>query len=375
MLKIGVLNECTDSEKRVSLVPGDVKKLCDRNVQVVIQSGAGSGSLHSDSEYRDAGAEVTGSEQTVFDSSDIIVMLQRPDDHQVSMIRENTVLIGSIYPYRFAELLKKIAERGATAFSMELLPRITRAQSMDILSSQSSVAGYRAAVIGAFWSPRLMPMLTTAAGTVRPAAVLVIGAGVAGLMAIATARRLGATVTAYDVRKSAGEDVRSLGAKFLEFTIDAVGEGGYARELTEDERGKEREILEEAILQSDLIITTAGVPGKKAPVIISGHVVRNLKQGTVIVDIAAESGGNCELTKPGEIVQEGSIKIIGPVNPPSEVPVNASQMYSRNMLSFLSVLVDDAGKLVDPDADEILNACLLCRNGEIMDFQNTGGKR
>lgn len=375
-LTVGILAEVQNGESRVAVVPEDAAKLVSRGMKIIIQSGAGVASLFSDDDYIRAGAAIATDRSEVLFNSEIVLMLQRPSYDDLRMMKQGTVVAGSIYPVRFPELVQRLAEEGVTAFSLELMPRTTRAQSMDILSSQSSVAGYRAAVTGAFHSKRFMPMLTTAAGTVRPASVLVIGAGVAGLMAIATCRRLGASVTAYDVRKPAGEDVRSLGAKFLDTGIDATGTGGYARELTEDERQKEKMVLEEALLASDIVITTAGVPGKKAPMIISGDTVSRMKRGAIIVDITAESGGNCELTEPGRITDTGRVKIIGLENAPSEVPVNASQMYSRNMREFLSILVDEAGNIVRPESDDLLTACLVCTGGRITyDRLNGGGAK
>lgn len=375
MLNIGIINECSDNEKRVALVPGDITGLKKKGLTVIIESGSGIGSLISDDEFVQSGAYVVASSEEVLKTTDIVLMLQRPDEASLQHLKDGQIIVGSIYPLRFAELVKKLASAKTTTFSLELIPRITRAQSMDVLSSQSSVAGYRAAISGAYWCKRFMPMLTTAAGTVRPASVLVIGAGVAGLMAIATSRRLGASVTAYDVRKAAGDDVRSLGAKFLEFGVDAVGEGGYARELTDEEKKKESDILENAIINSDLIITTAGVPGKIAPVIIRKETLQKMKRGTVIVDVVAESGGNCELTRAGEIVDTGNVMIIGPLNPPAEVPVNASQMYSRNLVSFLSVLIDSSGNTVDPAQDDILRQCMLCTDGKITFEPLSGGEK
>ncbi len=346
-------------ERRVAIVPEDVSKLTSRHIRLLIQSGAGEGSFFPDSQYASTGVEIIKERNEVILLSDVLVMLGRPTEEDVNTARQGTVFVGMIMPSLNHDLANLIAVKKLVAHSLELLPRTSRAQSMDVLSSQSSVAGYRAAVVGAFHSPRIMPMLSTAAGTIRPAKVLVIGAGVAGLMAISTARRMGASVTAYDVRKAAGEDVRSLGANFLELGIDAVGTGGYARELSADEKEKERMLLEEAIVNSDLIITTAGVPGKKAPLIITRRMVGIMKGGSVIVDITAESGGNCELTRAGDTLEYHGVKVIGLSNAQSEAQVNASQMYSRNMLSFLSVLISADGIIVDPNKDELLKSTLV----------------
>lgn len=364
-ITLGIVNEMSETENRVAIVPEDAKKLMSKNFKVVVESKLGLGAGYQDSDYLSAGCEIVNERSTVLSRSDIIVMLSRPRSEDIGMIKKDAIVVGLFFPLRFQDLLLEAAKAGLCAFSLELLPRTTRAQSMDVLSSQAAVAGYRAAVVGAYNTPRLMPMLTTAAGTVKPANVLVIGAGVAGLMAVATAKRLGAAVIAYDVRRAAGDDVRSLGAKFLEVGINAEGAGGYARELTEEEKEKEKAILEEAIVASDLIITTAGVPGKKAPMVISAKTVNKMKHGSVIVDITAESGGNCELTQPGKIIIVNSVTIIGSVNPQSDVPVNASQMYSRNVTSFLSILIDSNGNIVDPEKDDLLKACMICKSSTV----------
>ena len=364
-ISIGVLNETSENENRVALVPEDTKKLVSKNLEVLVQSGGGIRAGFQDSEYGAAGCIVLDGRSEILSRADLTIMLGRPEIKDLLNFKEKSTVVGQIYPLRFQSLAQELAKSGLRVYSLELLPRTSRAQSMDVLSSQSAVAGYRATIIGAYHSPRLMPMLTTAAGTVKPANVLVIGAGVAGLMAIATSRRLGASVTAYDVRRAAGEDVRSLGAKFLEVGLDAVGGGGYARELTAEEKNKEKEILEAAIVSSDVIITTAGVPGKKAPKIVSSEVVSKMKSGSVIVDVMAESGGNCELTQQGKIIVHNGVKIVGSVNPQSDVPTNSSQMYSRNVLSFLSILIGQDGNFVGPEKDELLAACMICTDGKL----------
>ncbi|MGC8561697.1 MAG: NAD(P) transhydrogenase subunit alpha [Thermoplasmata archaeon] len=364
-ITIGILKEITENERRVALAPDEAKRLISRQMQVLVQSGAGSEAGFRDEDYASVGCKVLPSREDVISGADLITMLGRPDSQDVKSIKENSTIIGQIYPLRYPSLVEEMASKRLRVYSLELLPRTTRAQSMDVLSSQSAVAGYRAGIIGAYNLPRLMPMLTTAAGTVKPANVLVIGAGVAGLMAIATAKRLGAAVTAYDVRKAAGDDVRSLGAKFLELGVNAEGAGGYARELTEEEKLKEKEMLEAAIVSSDLIITTAGVPGKKAPMVISADTISKMKPGSIIVDAMAESGGNCALTQQGKVVEHNGVKIIGSINPQSDVPINASQMYSRNVFSFLSILIDKDGNFIDPSKDELLSACMICTDGNV----------
>ena len=364
-ISIGILNETTENERRVAIVPDEAKRLTSRQMQVMVQAGAGLGAGFQDQDYVTAGCKVESNRGDVISGANLIVMLGRPDTGDINGIKENSTIIGQIFPLRYPSLVEEMARKKLRVYSLELLPRTTRAQSMDVLSSQSAVAGYRAAIIGAYNLPRLMPMLTTAAGTVKPANVLVIGAGVAGLMAIATAKRLGAAVTAYDVRKAAGDDVRSLGAKFLELGVNAEGAGGYARELTEEERMKEKEMLEAAVISSDLIITTAGVPGKKAPVVVSEDTISKMRPGSIIVDAMAESGGNCALTQQGKTVEHNGVKIIGSVNPQSEAPINASQMYSRNVFSFLSILIDKEGNFIDPSKDELLSACMICSDGNV----------
>ena len=364
-ISIGILKETTENERRVAIVPDEAKRLTSRQMQVMVQAGAGLGAGFQDQDYVTAGCKVESNRGDVISGANLIVMLGRPDSGDINSIKENSTIIGQIFPLRYPSLVEEMARKKLRVYSLELLPRTTRAQSMDVLSSQSAVAGYRAAIIGAYNLPRLMPMLTTAAGTVKPANVLVIGAGVAGLMAIATAKRLGAAVTAYDVRKAAGDDVRSLGAKFLELGVNAEGAGGYARELTEEERMKEKEMLEAAVISSDLIITTAGVPGKKAPVVVSEDTISKMRPGSIIVDAMAESGGNCALTQQGKTVEHNGVKIIGSVNPQSEAPINASQMYSRNVFSFLSILIDKEGNFIDPSKDELLSACMICSDGNV----------
>ncbi|MGC8645573.1 MAG: NAD(P) transhydrogenase subunit alpha [Thermoplasmata archaeon] len=368
------MNETSDNENRVALVPEDAKKLVAKGLQVLVQSGSGARAGFSDSDYSASECTVMQSRDEILSRANLLIMLGRPEDRDVPKLKKDSVVLGLIYPSRYQSLAEELARNGLTVYSLELLPRTTRAQSMDVLSSQSAIAGYRAAIIGAFYLPRVMPMLTTAAGTVRPANVLVIGAGVAGLMAIATAKRLGASVTAYDVRKAAGDDVRSLGAKFLDLGINAVGAGGYARELTEEERRKEKEMVDAAVAASDLLITAAGVPGRKAPIVVTKETISRMKPGSVIVDIMAEFGGNCELTQAGKVIEHNGVRIIGAINPQSEEPINASQMFSRNIFSFLSVLIGQDGSLVDPEKDDLLSACLICTGGKITHPGLKGGK-
>jgi len=362
---IGVIRE-PGNEKRVALVPEVVQRLIRMKLNVLMESGAGKSAFYEDTEFAQAGARITGQRNEVLSGSDIIASVQPPLPQDVRNMREGMQLVGFIYPSRNTESVAAMSARGMTVFALELLPRITRAQGMDALSSQSTVAGYKAALMAADYSPKLLPMLTTAAGTVRPASVLVLGAGVAGLMAVATAKRLGANVVAYDVRRAAGEQVRSLGAKFLELQIDAEGSGGYARELTPEEKAMEQQMVEKALSDADAVITTANVPGRRAPLLISKEMVSKMKAGSVIIDMAAESGGNCELTRPGETVVSGDVTIIGPVNLPGEIPFHASQMYARNILSFLQLLVDKDGNPVSDLSDEILKGCMLMQKGTVV---------
>lgn len=362
MTILGVPKEYAGNESRVSIIPDAVPKLKKLGLDVVVESGAGNGSYFTDEMYRDYGAIVEGDRNALFQSSDIIGTVQHPRVEDLSQMKKGTILIGLLFPERNRELIRAAESNGIVSFSLDKLPRTTRAQSMDVLTSQSSVSGYVGAVIAAANSPKLMPMLTTAAGTVKPSRVLVLGAGVAGLMTIATSRRLGAMVTAYDVRKAAEDDVRSLGAKFLDLGIEASSTGGYARELTQEEKDEQQKLLVNAMVDSDVIITTASVPGRKAPVLISRQAVAQMRPGTLIVDLSADSGGNCELTKAGETVQLNGVSIIGVENPPSHMPVNASEMYSRNITAFLQLIVKD-GTIDHSYKDELLEASMVSGPG------------
>jgi H+-translocating NAD(P) transhydrogenase subunit alpha len=363
---IGVPKETTAGEHRVALVPESVGRLVKGGATLRVQAGAGAAAFYPDTEYRSAGAEVVPDAAGLLSSADILLKVQPPQPAEIAALRPGTVTVGFLNPSRNLEMVSRLRDAGVTAFAMELLPRITRAQSMDALSSQATVAGYRAALLAAERVPKFLPMLTTAAGTIRPARVLVLGAGVAGLMAVATAKRLGAVVEAYDVRRAAGEQVRSLGAKFLELAINAEGSGGYARELTDEEKVQERAMVEKAVGEADAVITTANVPGRRAPRLVTKEMVGRMRPGSVVVDLAAESGGNCELTRPGESVESAGVSILGPVNLPSELPYHASQMYSRNLQAFLGLLVGADGTLTKDFSDEILQASLLVHQGRVV---------
>lgn len=360
---LGIPKEIAEDENRVSVVPDSVKKLGNQGIEVMVQSGAGEGAYFTDEHYRANGATVVKSREELFHSSNIVGTVQCPNSGDIGNMSEESILVGLLSPESNSHIIEVAASRGVTSFSLDRMPRTTRAQSMDVLTSQSSVSGYVGAILAAVNSPRLMPMLTTAAGTVKPSKVLVLGAGVAGLMTIATLRRLGAVVTAYDVRKPAREDVRSLGAKFLNLDIEASTTGGYARELTKEEKEKQQELLEKAMTDSDVIITTASVPGRKAPLLIPGESVEKMVPGTVIIDLSADSGGNCELTKRGKVVEyHNGVKIIGVANPASRMPVNASEMYSRNMVAFLELIVKD-GTIDQSFSDELLKSCRVMETG------------
>ena len=364
-VSVGVLRETVPGERRVALVPETVKRLAKQGVQVAIETGAGSAAFYPDEEYVTAGAQLRPDRAAVLASSAVVPTVQPPDAAVVTASRPGTVFLGFMNPGRDLEGARRLRDGGFTAFAMELVPRISRAQAMDALSSQATVAGYEAALMAARQCPRFFPMLTTAAGTIRPARVLILGAGVAGLMAIATARRLGALVEAYDVRRAAGEQVRSLGAKFLELAINAEGQGGYARELTAEEKAKEQEMVSSAVAQADVVITTANVPGRRAPLLVRKETVARMRPGAVIVDLAAESGGNCELTRPGERVDVHGVTVLGPSNLPSELAHHSSEMYSRNLSAFLALLVGPDGTLVTDYSDEILAGSLFVHGGEV----------
>ena len=365
-VRIGVPTEVSPGEKRVALVPEVVQHLTKAGVEVVVEAGAGAGSRYPDASYAAAGAQVVSDRAQVFGTSAVVLKVQPPNVDEVALMKPGTVVVALMNASRNLDGVAKMRDAKLVAFALELLPRITRAQSMDVLSSQATVAGYRCVLIGASLCPKFLPMLTTAAGTIRPSKVLVLGAGVAGLMAIATAKRMGAVVEAYDVRRAAGEQVRSLGAKFLELQINAEGSGGYARELTDDEKKQEQAMLAKAVGEADVIITTAAIPGRKAPLLVRKEMVATMRPGAVLVDLAAESGGNCELTKPGENVVLDGVTIAGPLNLPSQLPFHASQMYAKNLESFLTLLITKEHGLVTDYSDEILAASLLVSNGTVM---------
>jgi NAD(P) transhydrogenase subunit alpha len=364
-MKLGVPNQSAEGEKRVALVPDTAKKLAGRGVETVVESGAGKLSHIPDSAYTDAGATV-GSAQDAW-GAQVVAVVRAPTPEQIRQLERGTVLIGFLAPLPAADTTRALADQGVTSFAVEAIPRISRAQSMDALSSQASLAGYRAVLIAAEELPRFFPMLTTAAGTIKPASVLVLGAGVAGLQAIATAKRLGALVTAFDVRSVVKEQIESLGARFLDLKLEADGEGagGYAKELAEDQQQRQREALAAAATKFDVAITTAQIPGRRAPLLLNEQAVKNMKPGSVIVDLAGESGGNCELTEPGQTVERHGVKIVAPTNLPGEMPDHASQLYARNVNSLLELMVKD-GNLELNFEDEVIAGACITRGGEIV---------
>jgi NAD(P) transhydrogenase subunit alpha len=361
-VNVGVPKETEPGERRVALVPDAVARIAAAGFDVLVERGAGEPAFFGDEAYADAGARLVAS---VFPEADAIVKVQKPSPQEIASLRQGTVLIGFLQPLTDEETIRRLGERGVTAFAMESIPRITRAQSMDALSSQSTVAGYKGALLAAERLPRFFPMLMTAAGTVTPAKVLVLGAGVAGLQAIATAHRLGAVVTGYDVRPAVKEQVESLGASFLD--VGVVGEetaGGYARELSPEEQQRQQEALEQRIPDYDVVITTALVPGRPAPRLIPASAVAAMRPGSVIVDLAAETGGNCELTEPGEEVEREGVTIIGFTNLPSSMPAHASQLYSRNVTALLTHLAP-GGELKLDFEDEITAGACVTRREEV----------
>jgi NAD(P) transhydrogenase subunit alpha len=361
---IGVPAESASLERRVALVPDVVRKLAARNVEVTVAAGAGAAAIIPDSLYEEAGAKLVDAAGAW--SAPLVVKVAPPSAEEAAQMTRGAVIIAFLNPLGSPVATRALAAAGVTAFAMESIPRISRAQSMDALSSQSNVAGYRAALLGAQHLGRFFPMLMTAAGTIPPARVLVLGAGVAGLQALATARRLGAQTTGYDVRPEVAEQVRSLGAGWLDLGIEAAGEGGYARELTDAEKAAQQQALTDAIKGFDVVITTALVPGRPAPKLVTAEAVEGMRAGSVIVDLAGESGGNCELTKPGEVSVAHDVTIVSPLNLPSEMPEHASALYARNVLALLELMLDESGELALNFDDEIIAGACIVRDGEIV---------
>ena len=361
-IKIGVPKEVREGEHRVALVPDIVNRLAKQDIQVSLETGAGALAGYTDDYY--ANAEIAASSAEILGKSDICLTVNPATSEQIEQLREGSILIGYLNPHSDLERFNKLKAKKISAFSMELIPRISRAQAMDALSSQASIAGYKAVLLASNLLGKFFPMLTTAAGTIRPSKVLVIGAGVAGLQAIATARRLGAIVEGYDVRAAVKEQVESLGAKFVDIEIKAEGDGGYARELTDEERQQQQAILAKHVAAADVVVSTAAIPGRPSPLIINTQMVEGMRGGSVIVDLAAEGGGNCELTKIDETVLHNGVKIYGPANVPSMLGNHASELYAKNLLNFLELLIQDGAINIDLE-DEILSASLITHGGEI----------
>ena len=363
-MRVGVPKETLPGERRVALIPETARGLVKANLQVAIEAGAGAEAFFSDAAYIDAGANLTDAATAL--ACDAVLKVQPPTRDEVARLRAGAVLISFLQPSSNADVIAGLAKQQVSAFSLDLVPRISRAQSIDALSSQANVGGYKAVLLAADHLPKFFPLLMTAAGTIAPAHVLVLGAGVAGLQAIATARRLGAVVEAYDVRPAVKDEVHSLGATFLELPLEAQeGAGGYAREQSEDFLRRQRELIGDRVAASDVVITTAAVPGRKAPILVTADMVRRMRTGSVIVDLAAETGGNCELTKPGEIIDASGVTIDGTRNLPSTMPVHASQLYSKNVSTLLLLMVKDGALALD-FTDEILKGACVTHGGEIV---------
>ena len=356
---IGVVRESGEGERRVALVPKAVAGLVSKGLNVLVEAGAGAPALLPDELYTDAGATIGDAW-----SADVVVKVAPPTDDEVARLRSGQTLIGFLAPRNSDTKIPALQQAGVQAFALEAIPRISRAQAMDALSSQANVAGYKAVLLAASEATRFFPMLTTAAGTVKPATVLVLGVGVAGLQALATAKRLGARTTGYDVRPEVADQVRSVGAQWLDLGIDAAGEGGYARELTDEERAQQQKALEKAITGFDVVITTALVPGRPAPRLVTAEAVKGMAVGSVIVDLAAETGGNCELTEPGRTVVRHDVTISAPLNLAATMPEHASELYSKNITALLDLLVSH-GRLAPDFTDEVVHAaCVTRAHGE-----------
>jgi NAD(P) transhydrogenase subunit alpha len=370
-VRIGVPKETAAGEHRVALVPEVVSKLQAKGLDVVVQADAGADAMLTDAAFTEAGAHIASDAAEVW-QSDVVVTIAPPDPEAIRGLGSGSILIGFLAPLTSPQTTRALADAKATAFAMEAIPRISRAQAMDALSSQSNVAGYRAALLGAEEMGRFYPMLMTAAGTIPPAKVLVLGVGVAGLQAIATAKRLGARTTGYDVRPEVAEQVESLGAQWLDLGVEASGEGGYARELTDEERAQQQQALTDAIKGFDVVITTALVPGRPAPKLVTAEAVEGMKPGSVIVDLAGEAGGNCELTEPGRTVVRHDVKIVSPLNLPATMAEHASQLFARNVQALLELFVSEDGTLQLDFDDEIVKGACIVRDGEIV---NPGAKK
>jgi H+-translocating NAD(P) transhydrogenase subunit alpha len=359
-VRLAVLSERSAGERRVALTPDAVTRLAPRGLEVAVETGAGAASGISDGAYAEAGAEVLDDRQGLLRSAEGLLAFGAPGDEELELLRPGALLIAFLQPLRDPERAERIAAMGLTAFSMDAIPRVTRAQRMDALSSQSTAAGYAAVIAAAALLPRFFPMLMTAAGTVPPAKVLVLGAGVAGLQAIATSRRLGAVVSAFDTRPVVKEQVESLGASFVELELEAGGEDtrGYATELSEEQHAAEQQLVARHVAESDVVITTALIPGRPAPLLIPAEAVAAMRPGSVIIDLAAEAGGNCELTSPGQTVRHRGVAVVGMNDGPAQVAFHASQMYGRNLGALLELLVVDGELRIDPEDEIVADACI-----------------
>jgi NAD(P) transhydrogenase subunit alpha len=365
-MKIALVKEIEVGENRVALIPDTVARLVKQGLEIWVENGAGEASFFSDRAYEEAGATLVSDPGKLWAEADVIVKVGIPKDDEINQMREGSTLISFLSPLGKPEVAQKLANRQVTAFSMELIPRTSRAQSMDALSSQAGVAGYKAVLIAAAALPKFFPMLTTAAGTIKPSKVFILGAGVAGLQAIATARRLGAMVEAFDIRPAVKEEVQSLGAKFVEVDIqeDTVAEGGYAKEVSDTAKQRTQEVIAEHVKQSDVVITTAQVPGKKAPLLVTEEMVQQMSPGSVIVDLAAEQGGNCAVTEAGKDIVRHGVTVIGPINVPASMPTHASQMYAKNISTLLQYLVKE-GQVQLNFEDDIVDSTCITHAGEI----------
>ncbi|MDQ7016232.1 MAG: Re/Si-specific NAD(P)(+) transhydrogenase subunit alpha [Gammaproteobacteria bacterium] len=361
-IKIAVLKETVADERRVALDPSVVSRLKKMGAEILLETGAGDPAYFTNDSYGDA--HLVENAAAALKEADILLRVQPPSEAEIAQLKSGSLLISHIYAHQNQALVKALQANNITCMAMELIPRITRAQAMDSLSSQATVAGYKAVLMAASLVPRFFPMLTTAAGTIRPSKVVVIGAGVAGLQAIATARRLGAQVEAYDIRPAAREQVESLGAKMIDTGVNAEGEGGYARELTDEEKQQQADVLAQHLAKADAVISTAAIPGRPAPKIISTAMVDGMKPGAVIVDLAAETGGNCELTEAGKTIHYKSKILHGPLNIASEAPFHASEMYAKNLLNLLTLMIEEGELKIDFD-DDVIKGCLLTHEGKI----------
>ncbi|MCG2590874.1 Re/Si-specific NAD(P)(+) transhydrogenase subunit alpha [Rhodohalobacter sulfatireducens] len=365
---VGVCKETQENEKRVALTPEGAEKLISLGLEILIEKDAGVASSYTDEQYKEAGASIESDRSTILKKSELFLAVQAPDKETVKKLNEGTVLVSFIWPLQNAEYVELLKKQGLRAMAMDTIPRISRAQSMDALSSMSNIAGYKAALMGADHLDKYMPMMMTAAGTIRPAKVLVLGAGVAGLQAIATAKRLGAVVESFDIRPEVKEQVESLGATFVEVPLEeeeTQSKGGYAKELSKSNQERQREVIHEHVKKSDIVITTALIPGKPAPLLVTRAMVEDMKPGSVVVDIAAEQGGNCEVTEPGETINHNGVLVAGPLNIPSSLAFHASKLYSKNLLSLLDLLIEE-GKPNFNFEDEIILNATITNNGEIV---------